>query len=200
MFYNCSNLTSFTSKLISPETNKSSLTNGFRMFSNCYKLAVFTSDLSSLTDGTSMFYRCALNGDSVYKILTTIPTYTDGRVHVLDMTMDKSGCDKAWEICKFYNSQYSKSKIKHHLDFNSESTIFKYKGWTIYLTTNVEGGVELSEFINPKFNIVEENGYIPNAETWNYDVNNESDTTLKQKILNITHVWGNVAKTKSLTN
>ena len=200
MFYRCENLTSFTSDLISSETNKSSLTNGFKMFSNCYKLATFTSNLSSLTDGTGMFYGCALNSDSVQKILDTIPAYTDGSVHILYMTMDKNGCDKAWDICKFYNSQYSKSKIKNYTNLQSESTIFKYKGWTIYVTTNVEDGVELSEFINPKFNIVEENGYIPNAETWNQDVNNESDTTLKQKILNITHVWGNVAKIKSLTN
>jgi len=50
MFYNSYNLTTFTSDL-------SSLTDGTSMFYDTY-LTTFTSDLSSLTDGTSMFYYC----------------------------------------------------------------------------------------------------------------------------------------------
>ena len=51
MFYDCSNLTTFTSDL-------SSLTYGYCMFQYCSNLTTFTSDLSSLTNGNSMFYNC----------------------------------------------------------------------------------------------------------------------------------------------
>ena len=52
MFYNCSNLTTFTSDL-------SSLTDGSFMFSYCSNITTFTSDLSSLTNGYQMFYNCS---------------------------------------------------------------------------------------------------------------------------------------------
>ena len=51
MFYNCSNLTTFTSDL-------SSLTDGEYMFGDCRNLTTFTSDLSSLTNGNYMFGDC----------------------------------------------------------------------------------------------------------------------------------------------
>jgi hypothetical protein len=51
MFYNCTNLTAFTSDL-------SSLTKGYYMFYNCTNLTTFSSDLSSLTDVNNMFYYC----------------------------------------------------------------------------------------------------------------------------------------------
>ena len=51
LFYDCSNLTTFTSDL-------SSLTNGDWMFCDCRSLTTFTSDLSSLTNGSSMLYYC----------------------------------------------------------------------------------------------------------------------------------------------
>ena len=51
MFYQCSNLTTFTSDL-------SSLTNGRSMFYDCRNLTTFTSDLSSLTNGETMFFYC----------------------------------------------------------------------------------------------------------------------------------------------
>ena len=52
MFFTCTNLTTFTSDL-------SSLTNGSSMFYNCSNLTTFTSDLSSLTNGYEMFQRCS---------------------------------------------------------------------------------------------------------------------------------------------
>ena len=51
MFYNCFQLTSFTSDL-------SSLTFGYQMFANCNQLTSFSSDLSSLMNGTYMFANC----------------------------------------------------------------------------------------------------------------------------------------------
>lgn len=74
MFYNCDNLTSFKSDLISLadgggmfrlcnkltsfNSDLSSLTYASHMFDACSRLTTFNSDLPSLTDGTGMFYDC----------------------------------------------------------------------------------------------------------------------------------------------
>ena len=52
MFYNCTNLTSFSSDL-------SNLTECFYMFGSCSNLTSFSSDLSKLTNGARMFYNCS---------------------------------------------------------------------------------------------------------------------------------------------
>ena len=59
MFYNCTNLTSFSSDSSGSPVNMSSLTNGDNMFYNCTNLTSFYSDLPSLTDGTYMFNSCS---------------------------------------------------------------------------------------------------------------------------------------------
>ena len=81
MFYNCSNLTTFTSDL-------SSLTNGQQMFYNCSNLTTFTSDLSSLTNGNGMFAGCPnlttftsdlsslTNGGSMFGGCSSLTTFT----------------------------------------------------------------------------------------------------------------------------
>lgn len=71
--------------------------NGSRLFFNCYKLVTFNSDLSSLSNGYLMFFNCNLDSISVEKILTTIPTYTRG-VHELTMTIQDSAVSKFSEI------------------------------------------------------------------------------------------------------
>ena len=68
MFKYCSNLTSFSSDL-------SSLTNGTTMFCDCSNLTSFSSDLSSLTNGTDMFSYCNLDAQSVANIIHTLPTH-----------------------------------------------------------------------------------------------------------------------------
>lgn len=75
MFYNCYNLTSFTSdlpsltnsvgmfcmtNLTSFSSDLSSLINGNAMFQDSINLTTFNSDLSSLTNGEGMFYNCNL--------------------------------------------------------------------------------------------------------------------------------------------
>ena len=67
MFASCSNLTSFTSDL-------SSLTNGFSMFSYCSNLTTFSSDLSSLTNGNQMFTSCS----KLTSFNSDLPSLTDG--------------------------------------------------------------------------------------------------------------------------
>jgi hypothetical protein len=69
MFSGCENLESFTSDL-------SSLTKGETMFNYCPKLTSFTSDLSSLTDGHRMFANCKLDTESVEIIADTINDVT----------------------------------------------------------------------------------------------------------------------------
>ena len=70
MFYNCSALTSFSGKLSSLKTN-------YYMFADCINLTSFYSDLSNLRGGFNMFRGCKLDGASVAKILSSIPTYED---------------------------------------------------------------------------------------------------------------------------
>lgn len=80
MFNGCTNLSSFTSDL-------SSLTNCPNMFSYCSNLTSFNADLPSLIDGGSMFSGCKLDAASVERILNTIPEYTDGSSHTLAMVV-----------------------------------------------------------------------------------------------------------------
>jgi hypothetical protein len=47
-----------------------------RGFQNCTSLTTFTGDLSSLLDGTYMFYYCKLDGPSVANIYNSIQTIT----------------------------------------------------------------------------------------------------------------------------
>ena len=74
MFYNCTKLTSFNSDL-------SSLTEGRYMFDGCSNLTSFNSDLSSLTDGNYMFWACKLDTPSVQNIADTINTI-NGTIYI----------------------------------------------------------------------------------------------------------------------
>ena len=117
MFGGCTNLTSFSSDL-------SSLTGGLNMFSGCTNLTSFNSDLSSLTDGNNMFYYCKLDAASVEKILSTIPTYTDGSSHTLTMRIQKG------EAVNKFNEITGSSYRGGSGTYN-----YNYKGWTISLSS-----------------------------------------------------------------
>jgi hypothetical protein len=52
------------------------------MFYYCTKLTTFSSDLSSLTDGTYMFDGCKLDTASVQDIADTINNVTSGKIHI----------------------------------------------------------------------------------------------------------------------
>lgn len=69
MFYKCTKLTDFSSDL-------SSMTTGTSMFNQCSGLTSFYSDLSSLTSGNKMFYKCKLDAESVLYIADTIKDIT----------------------------------------------------------------------------------------------------------------------------
>ena len=191
MFSDCYNFTAFSLDL-------SSLTSGNGMFSGCYNLTNFDADLGSLIQGNWMFSNCKLNGTSVEKILTTIPTYDDGSQHILDMTMDESGCKRVCEICNLFYFQHEDAK---KIPQYTSNTTFQatYKGWTLRLSTNVTDGYVLPVRTETKFDVVEESDYIPNANSWNYDVKNETEEIgLRDKILQVTHIQGNMGKIKTL--
>jgi hypothetical protein len=69
----------------------SSLTNGNSMFRGCTNLTSFDADLSSLSETGAMFGDCKLDGASVRKILTTIPTYADDGSHSLYFSVSEEG-------------------------------------------------------------------------------------------------------------
>ena len=138
MFYGCEKLETFSSDLISSKSNKSSLTNGRWMFYCCSNLTTFDSDLGSLTNGTQMFYGCSLDGSSVEKILSTIPTYTDGNQHIIDLTMNEQGCQKLGEIL---SEEIRNKEIPYYQNLEDDEKLnCQYKGWTIRATTKVKGG------------------------------------------------------------
>lgn len=74
MFYSCGQQTGTGNKGIK-EFNAimPKLTNGYSMFNRCYQLAIFNSDLSSLTDAQYMFYSSALKTWD-----TDMPSLKDG--------------------------------------------------------------------------------------------------------------------------
>jgi hypothetical protein len=65
----------YNTKLTSFSSDLSSLTDGRSMFYDCANLTSFSSDLSSLTYGKSMFIGCKLDTASVQNIADTINTY-----------------------------------------------------------------------------------------------------------------------------
>ena len=105
------NITSFKGDL-------SSLTNGYEMFDSCYELTSFDANLSSLNDAFRMFSNSKLDGASVRKILTTIPTYTDDGSHRLSIGVSEEG-----------------KQVLKELTGGSEGTI-QYKGWAITCMVN----------------------------------------------------------------
>jgi hypothetical protein len=74
MFNGCKKLTTFNSDL-------SSLTDGSYMFYGC-PLSSFSSDLSSLTDGEGMFDYCFLDAASLENIANTLPNTTNGCIDI----------------------------------------------------------------------------------------------------------------------
>ena len=91
MFFNCDKLTSFTGDL-------SKLISGKEMFYhlNQYttKMVTFNSDLSSLKDGTHMFTFCKLDAKSVANIVHSLPTHETGGVISIGIGCNITEADK----------------------------------------------------------------------------------------------------------
>ena len=108
-------------KMVSFKGNLTNLEIGDSMFSGT-TLINFEADLEKLSSGKSMFSSGRLGVDAVERILTTIPTYNDGKEHVLEMRiMDDESCEKFKEITGF-DVSINAINGKHEIYWN---------GWTI---------------------------------------------------------------------
>ena len=88
MFIRCTNLESFSSDL-------SSLTDGYGMFNECSQLTSFSSDLSNLTIGISMFYNCS----NLTSFSSDLSSLTDGYImfsYCDNLTSFSSDLSKLW--------------------------------------------------------------------------------------------------------
>lgn len=123
MFNYCPSLTSFSGDLSNLAGTSSYDGGGNNMFSGCSKLTSFNSTLPVLAYGQNMFSYCILDEASVLRILNSIPTYTSG-THPLHLGRNT-------------NYKYS-ADIATLLGTTTPiaaSTKYKYKGWTITVTT-----------------------------------------------------------------
>ena len=138
MFYECNNLTSFSSDLSSLingnwmfgytnlksfSSDLSSLKKASSMFYHCRKLTSFSSSLPSLTDGYYMFYNCKLDAPSVKNIIDTINTYSAK----LSLGM---GCNNTTEDKDLFAQEAG------YADMVSLLTTLQAKGWTISFQFN----------------------------------------------------------------
>ena len=111
MFHHGFFLTSFNSNL--PE-----LTNGTNMFYDGVLLTSFNAALPKLTNGTSMFRNCALDEDSILRILNSIPTYTGGS-HSLNLGKRTNYLNSA-EVAELLGE-----------DTPIAAKQYTFKGWTL---------------------------------------------------------------------
>ena len=81
-------------------------------------LTSFNSDLSSLTNGDYMFYKCKLDTVSVERILNTIPEYSDGSSHKLTMSVQRG--EAAAKFGEITGTTPTSSQIS-----------VNFKGWTV---------------------------------------------------------------------
>jgi hypothetical protein len=96
------------------------------MFHNCENLESFTSDLSSLTDGSNMFHNCKLDAPSIKNIALTINRNVTNNPRI-DLGIGTAICSEA--------------QVKKDLG------LIKSKGWTMYDTNSYE----ITDYTNPKY-------------------------------------------------
>lgn len=104
--------------------NLSSLISAYQMFYNCQNLTSFTSDLSSLTNGTYMFHSCKLDSTSIKNIIDTINTVSSGSI-ILGLGCDTDTTDK-----NLFAQEAG------YADMTSLLAALQAKGWTVYTQHN----------------------------------------------------------------
>lgn len=123
MFNSCYELKSFNGSL-------PSLTNGEGMFSGAY-LEDFNSALPVLETGEEMFYGCRLNATSINRILTSLPTVTEG---IMDLGIGGEP-DEALDAdaaTAWMNSEADRIAVE--CGFSNKDGLlnaFAAKGWTV---------------------------------------------------------------------
>lgn len=126
MFYGCTNLTTFNSPL-------PSLAYARDMFYNCTSLTTFNSTLPALADGQDMFSGCILNEGSVIRILDSIPTHTDGKIHFLHLgkRTNYQTSDTVAAKLRTYTGGTVSTPIPAARDYRCVDDDGNDKGWTI---------------------------------------------------------------------
>lgn len=93
-----------------------SLTEAVLMFNDSYKLREFKADLPGLINGDGMCRHCRLNKASTLRILRTIPVWSDGAKHPLDLGVDAS--------------------LREDAEITEAATNATNNGWTVTITYN----------------------------------------------------------------
>jgi hypothetical protein len=105
-----------------------SLKNGTRMFYACSEMTTFEAELPSLVDAPDMFYDCWLGSEATLMILNSIPDYTnDGETHRLYLTMKGAAAVQFLSLLGLMNNGPRPNENIEALN----RTIFNYKGWAI---------------------------------------------------------------------
>lgn len=141
MFNSCYELKSFSGAL-------PVLTNGEGMFSGAY-LEEFDSALPVLENGEEMFYGCRLNATSINRILTSLPTVTEGIIDLgiggePDETLDADAAT-AW-----MNNEADRIAVE--CGFSNKDGLlnaFATKGWTVNFIFS-DGCASLNITVYPK--------------------------------------------------
>ena len=109
------------------------------MFNGCTKLTSFTSDLSSLTNGGSMFYKCKLDAPSVMYIIATLPQNTSNNSITIGINVSSSivnGKNTATQLLEFANEvgYETWAKLKQAFIDKKWSVTWQYGGTTSSIT------------------------------------------------------------------
>jgi hypothetical protein len=164
MFYACPSLTSFNADV-------HSLTTGWNMFMNCSNLTTvsFVGGLDALTNGSGMFKGCSLSYTSLNNVLAALPARNGNviEITVADNVKDDMLNDPQWEGVS----------IPAHNSGNYYE--FTHNGWNVRLTSRT--GFAATE----SYDITAENGYIPDASAWHYEVGSGSNNDLDERTISI---------------
>ena len=164
MFYACPNLASFRADV-------HSLTTGWNMFMNCSNLTTvsFIGGLDALGNAGGMFKSCSLSYTSLNNILDALPARNNNviEITVADSVKDDMLSDPQWEGVS----------IPAH-DSGSYYE-FAHNGWKVRLTSRT--GFDVTE----SYDITAQNGYVPDASAWYYEVGSGSDNDLDERTVSI---------------
>ena len=162
MFDGCSKLNTFTSDL-------SSLIDGSWMFFCCTNLTSFDSKLTSLKTGYSMFSKCNLDEDSLNYIADNINDIS---------SLDKK-TDEDWTYEVLGETKTITKSYRGRIDIDYDASVSQdvriacgnkliEKGWDVYFNNTL---YEYTPIGSP-YDVSEVNGYVPDAykegnDSWN---------------------------------
>lgn len=114
--------------LLSFESDLSSLTNGNSMFKECVNLKHFNAPLPSLVDGFDMFTKCKLDAESAMYIAESLPYYSEEEAQFITLGLNTSESD----VDSFFTSTGLYSSFDDY-----KSRLFD-KGWNLIPVYNPE--------------------------------------------------------------